>query len=131
MVSKKKVSISTSCSQGERLSTVTVDNLAARKKELDDWASLLVECSSKTESGTKSTINMIKNQIEQLTGRKDIQDMIPYKNPEIKSNQQQKRIMPADVSAPTSKAYRKCSKKRKTFEKEKIKNIKNSIINLD
>ena len=72
MVSKKKVSISTSCSQGERLSTVTVDNLAARKKELDDWASLLVECSSKTESGTKSTINMIKNQIEQLTGRKDI-----------------------------------------------------------
>ena len=129
---KKNYSISTSCSHGERLSIVsTFDNLEARKKELDHWASLLVECSSKTESDTKSTINMIKNQIQQLTGRTDVQDMIPYKNPDIVSNQHQKRIMPGDISAPTSKAYRKCSKKRRTLEKEKIKNLKTSIINLD
>ena len=67
---------------------------------------------------------MIKNQIQQLTGRTDVQDMIPYKNPDIVSNQHQKRIMPGDISAPTSKAYRKCSKKRRTLEKEKIKNLK-------
>ena len=57
--------------------------------------------------------------------------MIPYKNPEIVSKQIQKRIMPGDISAPTSKAYRNCSKKRRFLEKEKIKNLKTSIINLN
>jgi len=128
---KKDISVSTG-SHAERLSVAsTVDNLAKRKNDLDHWTSLLVECSFKSESYTKSTISIIKNQIQQLTGRTDVRDMIPYKNPDIVRKQTQKRIMPGDISAPTSRAYRSCSKKRRSLEKERIKHFKTSIINLN
>ena len=96
-----------------------------------DLTSLLVECSLKSASDTHSTINLIKDQIKKLTGRADVDDMVVYNNPEINVKQKQKRIMPGDVSAPTSKAYKNSSKKRKTELNEKVKNLKTSIINLN
>ena len=128
---KQNILVSGSSGSEKNASVSTVDSLDKRKVDLKHWTSLLVECSLKSASDTHSTINLIKDQIKKLTGREDVEDMVVYNNPEINVKQKQKRIMPGDVSAPTSKAYKNSSKKRRTELNEKVKNLKTSIINLN
>ena len=128
---KKDILVSGRSYDEKNISGSTVDNLQKSKNDLNHWTSLLVECSLKSVSDTNSTINIIKEQIKKLTGRTDVHDMVVYNNPQINNKQTQRRIMPGDISAPTSKAYNNCSKRRRTEQNEKVKKLKTNIINLN
>ena len=128
---KKDILVSGRSDDEKNISGSTVDNLQKRNNDLNHWTSLLVECSLKSVSDTNSTINIIKEQIKKLTGRTDVHDMVVYNNPQINNKQTQRRIMPGDISAPTSKAYNNCSKRRRTEQNEKVKKLKTNIINLN
>ena len=89
--------VSGSSGSEKNASVSTVDSLDKRKVDLKHWTSLLVECSLKSASDTNSTFNIIKEQVKNLTGKVDVNNMVVYNNPEINSKQKQKRIMPGDL----------------------------------